>query len=127
MGANKDAPVPLRLFEASDVVLPSPDSATGSSNARRLAAVYVARESGFEIIHGLLNRLMDKLGVSVAGEDFICMTHAARSMAGSSKSMHEATMSDAACAWARMLPEYAHGSQMSCVTIAQRVFRCAPA
>ena len=89
MGANKDAPVPLRLFEASDVVLPSPDSATGSSNARRFAAVYVARESGFEIIHGLLNRLMDKLGIAVAGEDVICRKHAARSSAGSSGNMHE--------------------------------------
>ena len=67
VGANKDAPVPIRLFEASDVVLPTPDSATGSSNVRRLGAVHVARESGFEIIHGLLNRLMDKLGLAVAG------------------------------------------------------------
>ena len=71
VGANKDAPVPLRLFEASDVVLPTPDSSTGSTNSRRLAAVHVARESGFEIIHGLLNRLMEKLGVEVAGTGFL--------------------------------------------------------
>ena len=75
-GANKDAPVPLRLFELSDVVLVDPASSTGTRNCRRLAAVHVARESGFEIIHGLLNRLMEKLGVEVGGALSSCSADA---------------------------------------------------
>jgi phenylalanyl-tRNA synthetase beta chain len=38
----------------------------GARNERRLVAVNASKESGFEIIHGLLNRLMDILGVSLA-------------------------------------------------------------
>lgn len=60
--------MPLRLFELSDVVLVDPSSSTATRNCRRLAAVLVAREGGFEVIHGLLNRLMEKLGIEVGGE-----------------------------------------------------------
>lgn len=69
MGANKDAPLPLKLFELSDVVLLSPESEVGSRNERRLVAVHCGKESGFEIIHGLLNRVMEVLGVAVKVTD----------------------------------------------------------
>lgn len=40
---------------------------TGARNQRRLVAVYCNKEAGFEVIHGLLNRVMEVLGVPLAG------------------------------------------------------------
>lgn len=68
LGANKDTPLPVRLFEISDVVLIDGSKEVGAKNERRLVAVVCAKESGFEIIHGLLNRVMETLGVPYAGE-----------------------------------------------------------
>jgi phenylalanyl-tRNA synthetase beta chain len=53
----------FKLFEISDVVLPDPDyeftqSRVGARNARRLCAVYAGPTSGFEVIHGLVDRVM---------------------------------------------------------------------
>lgn len=39
----------------------------GARNERRLVAVYCAKESGFEVVHGLLNRVMEVLGVPHKG------------------------------------------------------------
>ena len=63
LGANKNAPLPVRLFEISDVVLLSDGTETGARNERRLAAAVCAKENTFETIHGFLNRVMDVLGV----------------------------------------------------------------
>lgn len=63
LASNKDAPLPLRLFEVSDVILLDTQTAVGARNERRLIAVQAAREAGFEVLHGLLNRVMDVLGV----------------------------------------------------------------
>ena len=64
LGANKDAPLPVKLFEVSDVIFLDSRAEAGARNQRRLAAVHISRESGFEIIHGLLNRVMEVLGVA---------------------------------------------------------------
>lgn len=66
LAANKDAPLPLRLFEISDVLLLDARKAVGARNERRLVAVQAAREAGFEVLHGLLNRVLDVLGVPLA-------------------------------------------------------------
>lgn len=58
----------MRLFEASDVILLDDKMESGARNERRLAAVICSKESGFEIIHGLLNRIMEVLGVPITGE-----------------------------------------------------------
>lgn len=68
LAANRDAPLPVRLFEVSDVVLLDAGKDVGARNERHVVAVNVNRESGFEVIHGLLNRIMDVLGVPLAGE-----------------------------------------------------------
>jgi phenylalanyl-tRNA synthetase beta chain len=47
----------VRLFEISDVVLPS-QTEVGASNARRLVGLYAGVSAGFEIIHGLVDRIM---------------------------------------------------------------------
>lgn len=67
IGANKDSPLPIRLFEVQDVVLLSAEDIVGAKNHRRLGAVFCAKESGFEEIHGLLDRTMQVLGVPLAG------------------------------------------------------------
>ncbi|CAG7833847.1 unnamed protein product [Allacma fusca] len=56
--ANKKMPLPLKLFEISDVVLLDSSVDTGSRNERRLCAVFYNKSPGFEIIHGLLDRIM---------------------------------------------------------------------
>ena len=67
LGANKDAALPLKLFEVSDVVLLDEGTDTGSRNERRLVAVYSAKASGLEVIQGMLNRVMEVCGVPWAG------------------------------------------------------------
>ena len=69
MAANKDAALPLKLFEVSDVILVDASCETGCRNERRLAAVHVTTKSEFEVIHGLLNRIMEVLGVPLEGEN----------------------------------------------------------
>jgi phenylalanyl-tRNA synthetase beta chain len=65
LGANKDAPLPVRLFEAGDVVLADASRDVGARNERRLAAAHCGREAEFEVAHGLLNRVMEAAGVPV--------------------------------------------------------------
>jgi phenylalanyl-tRNA synthetase beta chain len=53
----------FRLFEVSDVVLPDParvftGTVVGARNARRVCAVYAGPTSGFEVIHGLVDRIL---------------------------------------------------------------------
>lgn len=67
LGANKDAPLPIKLFEVSDVVLVDGAKDVGARNERRLVAVVSNKEANFEVIHGLLNRLMEVLGVPLEG------------------------------------------------------------
>lgn len=47
----------VKLFEISDVVIPS-DNEIGARNARRLVAVHSAYTAGFEVIHGLVDRIL---------------------------------------------------------------------
>lgn len=63
LGANKDEALPLKLFEISDVILLDEGSETGARNERHLVAVYSNKEAGFEVIHGVLNRVMEVLDV----------------------------------------------------------------
>jgi phenylalanyl-tRNA synthetase beta chain len=54
----------LRLFEVSDVLLRDATSDVGARNERRLAALYSGPTAGFEIIHGLVDRIMELLEVT---------------------------------------------------------------
>lgn len=67
LGANKDTPLPIKLFEVSDVVMLSPEKDVGAKNERRLCVVHCGRESGFELVQGVLNRVMEVLGVPLRG------------------------------------------------------------
>uniref|UniRef100_A0AAY5KNG4 Phenylalanine--tRNA ligase beta subunit n=1 Tax=Esox lucius TaxID=8010 RepID=A0AAY5KNG4_ESOLU len=63
LAANRKMPLPLRLFEISDVVLKDETKDVGAKNNRRLCAVYYNKSPGFEVIHGLMDRVMQLLEV----------------------------------------------------------------
>jgi phenylalanyl-tRNA synthetase beta chain len=69
ISANKNMPLPMKIFEISDVVLKDSEKDTGSRNHRRLCAVHYSRTPGFEIIHGLLDRVMQLLEVALSPDD----------------------------------------------------------
>jgi len=58
LAANKSHVVPLRLFEIGDVVMTDPHTDVGAKNVRKISALYCGQTSGFEIIHGLVDRIM---------------------------------------------------------------------
>lgn len=64
LNANKKMPLPLKLFEISDVVFKDDNDEIGAVNQRRLCALYCGKTTGFEIVHGLLDRTMQLLSVS---------------------------------------------------------------
>uniref|UniRef100_A0A1A8U527 Elongation factor 1-beta n=1 Tax=Nothobranchius furzeri TaxID=105023 RepID=A0A1A8U527_NOTFU len=63
IAANRKMPLPLKLFEISDVVLKDQNKDVGARNSRRFSAVYYNKTPGFEVIHGLLDRTMQLLEV----------------------------------------------------------------
>ncbi|CAM6034359.1 unnamed protein product [Sphagnum compactum] len=69
MGHNKDSPRPIKLFEVSDIVRLDTEEDVGAANHRHLAALYCNLNSGFEVIHGLVDRLMEMVGVPVVEFD----------------------------------------------------------
>uniref|UniRef100_A0A1A7WUG7 Elongation factor 1-beta n=2 Tax=Iconisemion striatum TaxID=60296 RepID=A0A1A7WUG7_9TELE len=71
IAANRKMPLPLKLFEISDVVLKDQSKDVGARNSRRFCAVYYNKTPGFEVIHGLLDRTMQLLEVKAArGEGY---------------------------------------------------------
>ncbi|XP_014509888.1 phenylalanine--tRNA ligase beta subunit, cytoplasmic [Vigna radiata var. radiata] len=60
---NKDHPKPIKIFEVGDVALLDDTRDVGAKNLRQLGALYCGANAGFEIIHGLVDRVMEKNGV----------------------------------------------------------------
>lgn len=63
LAANKKVPLPHKLFEVSDIVLKDSNTEVGARNNRQLCAVYCNKSDGFEVIHGLLDRIFQVLQV----------------------------------------------------------------
>ncbi|CAB4065380.1 FARSB [Lepeophtheirus salmonis] len=63
VASNKNMPLPLKLFELSDVVLKDASKDVGARNERRLCGIFYNKSPGFETIHGLLDRIMSLLEV----------------------------------------------------------------
>ncbi|XP_076655752.1 phenylalanine--tRNA ligase beta subunit [Halictus rubicundus] len=63
LAANKKMALPQKLFEVSDVILKDNKTETGARNSRHLCAVYCNKSDGFEIIHGLLDRVLQVLEI----------------------------------------------------------------
>lgn len=62
IGHNKDHPKPIKIFEVGDIVLLDETKDVGAANCRQLAALYCGATSGFELIHGLVDRVMEAIG-----------------------------------------------------------------
>jgi phenylalanyl-tRNA synthetase beta chain len=60
---NRHRPVPLRVFEVSDVAFKAEERERKTRNERHFAAAWYAKTSGFEVVHGLLDRIMLMLGI----------------------------------------------------------------
>ncbi|KAJ3132948.1 hypothetical protein HK100_004787 [Physocladia obscura] len=64
INSNKKLPLPLKIFEVSDIVLKDDSVERRAKNVRRMAIVYAnTKGSGFELIHGMLDRIMLMLNV----------------------------------------------------------------
>ncbi|KAF2455943.1 phenylalanyl-tRNA synthetase beta chain [Lineolata rhizophorae] len=55
---NKSHSVPIKVFEVSDVVFKDLRLERKARNERHFAAAWYAKTSGFEVVHGLLDRVM---------------------------------------------------------------------
>jgi phenylalanyl-tRNA synthetase beta chain len=60
---NRHRPLPVKIFEASDVVFKDATKERKTRNQRNFAAAFCGKTSGFELVHGLLDRVMLTLGV----------------------------------------------------------------
>jgi len=58
---NRKHSLPIKVFEASDVAFKDECVERKSKNERHFAAAFCGKTSGFEVIHGLLDRLMAML------------------------------------------------------------------
>ncbi|KAK8199172.1 phenylalanyl-tRNA synthetase beta chain [Phyllosticta capitalensis] len=58
---NKHHSVPIKIFEVSDVAFKDLSQERKSRNERHFAAAWYGKTSGFEVVHGLLDRIMQML------------------------------------------------------------------
>lgn len=55
---NKKHSVPIKVFEVADVAFKAPELERKSRNERHFAAAWYGKTSGFEVVHGLLDRVL---------------------------------------------------------------------
>lgn len=58
---NKHHSIPIKIFEVSDVAYKAPELERKSRNERHFAAAWYGKTSGFEVVHGLLDRILAML------------------------------------------------------------------
>lgn len=51
------------MFEVSDIAVQDRSLERQARNYRRLCGVYMDKKAGFEVVHGLLDRIMQVLGI----------------------------------------------------------------
>ncbi|KAG0147757.1 hypothetical protein CROQUDRAFT_42405 [Cronartium quercuum f. sp. fusiforme G11] len=66
---NRKQALPMKIFEVSDVVLKDDRLERKARNVRRVGAAFVGKKAGFEVVHGLLDRIMSMLDVNWSGDD----------------------------------------------------------
>lgn len=67
---NKSHSVPMKVFEVSDVAFKDLSMERKSRNERHFAAAFYGKSGGFEIVHGLLDRVMAMLkSAFITGEE----------------------------------------------------------
>ncbi|KAF4602096.1 phenylalanine--tRNA ligase subunit beta [Pleurotus pulmonarius] len=68
---NRSHPLPIKIFETSDVVYKDVTRERQARNERHAAAVWCNKTAGFEIIHGMLDRAMKMLEIPrISSGDF---------------------------------------------------------
>ncbi|KAF4532390.1 hypothetical protein B566_EDAN004471 [Ephemera danica] len=68
IAANRNMPLPIKVFEVSDVIFRDENTEVGARNERHFCAVYYNKNSGFEVVHGLLDRVMQLLSVKFCAD-----------------------------------------------------------
>ncbi|KAK9762698.1 phenylalanine--tRNA ligase subunit beta [Basidiobolus ranarum] len=63
--SNKKQPLPIKIFEVSDVVFKDDTQERRARNERHACALYCNKTDSFETIHGLLDRVMQMLNVKL--------------------------------------------------------------
>lgn len=58
---NRKHSLPIRVFEAGDIVLKNPELERGAFNQRNWSAIYAGKTSGFEFVQGLLGKIMQTM------------------------------------------------------------------
>lgn len=58
---NREHSLPMKVFECGDIVVQDTTKERMSHNERHFAAVFAGKTSGFETVHGLLDRVMAML------------------------------------------------------------------
>ncbi|KAI8390808.1 beta subunit of phenylalanyl-tRNA synthetase [Radiomyces spectabilis] len=66
---NKKLALPIKVFEVSDVGFKDESRERRARNERHVCATYTSKTSGFEVIHGLLDRLMTMFSTSLVRKD----------------------------------------------------------
>ncbi|KAF2858276.1 phenylalanine--tRNA ligase subunit beta [Piedraia hortae CBS 480.64] len=67
---NRKHGVPMKIFEVADVVFKDVKAERRSRNERHFAACWYGKTSGFEQVHGLLDRIMRMLNVPCGKEGY---------------------------------------------------------
>ena len=65
---NKANQLPFKIFEISDVVVTDKNNEVGASNRRKLCFAYANTSSAMEIVQGMVDLLMKKIGLSFNNE-----------------------------------------------------------
>lgn len=60
---NRSHPLPIKVFESTDVVFKDLALERQARNVRHAAAIWCNKTAGFEIVHGLLDKVMKTLEV----------------------------------------------------------------
>lgn len=66
---NKGHSLPIKIFEASDVIFKDESQERRARNERHFAAAWCGKSSGFEAVHGLLDRVLLMLRASFITND----------------------------------------------------------
>lgn len=67
---NRSHPLPIKVFESTDVVFKDLSLERQARNVRHAAAVWCNKSAGFEVVHGLLDKVMKTLEVKrISGSD----------------------------------------------------------
>lgn len=72
---NRSHPLPLKIFEASDIAIKDLSLERRSRNIKHAAAVWCNKTAGFEMVHGLLDRIMKMFDIPFIVKSNSTKTH----------------------------------------------------